>query len=362
MKKILLQLSHPGFAHNAIFGNDVNGMKEPWRELRSRFASLGYEFITADDNSLDDCAWILFLDSSSVDGLKPVGVKNRIKALVKKFIKTDDKRPARPNRPLYEEAIKRNMGHKMAIFLWEGKVNNPDNYTAQVYDRFKYLFTWDDDLADNKKFFKFFLPIPNRALYTNQKPFTEKKLLVNISANRYYPRPNELYSARMKTSAYFSAHHPEDFDLFGARWQAPATRLQKYLPWLIPKFACYRGMTPDKMETMSQYKFALCYENLANTKGYITEKIFDAIKAGAVPIYWGASNILDYVDEEVFIDRRKFKDDEDLAKYLINVTEEEHEKMLSAGRAYILTKRFKKFLPEYFCDRIIEVLNLKTIQ
>ncbi len=183
-----------------------------------------------------------------------------------------------------------------------------------------------------------------------------------MSANRYYPRPNELYSARLKTSAYFSKNYPNDFDLYGARWHNPKTRLQKYLPWLVPKFACYRGLATDKIATLSKYKFALAYENMENVRGYVTEKIFDAIQAGTVPIYWGASNILDYVDAEAFIDRRKFKNDAELAKYLKSVTEEQYQKMLSAGQNYLRTERCKKFFAESFCDRIIEVLNIRKIE
>lgn len=42
----------------------------------------------------------------------------------------------------------------------------------------------------------------------------------------------------------------------------------------------------DKIAYLCQFKFNLCPEN-SNNKGYVTEKIFEAIKAGCVPIYWG---------------------------------------------------------------------------
>ncbi len=45
----------------------------------------------------------------------------------------------------------------------------------------------------------------------------------------------------------------------------------------------------DKIEYLKQFKFNLCPENSDN-KGYVTEKIFDAIKAGCIPIYWGSEN------------------------------------------------------------------------
>lgn len=42
----------------------------------------------------------------------------------------------------------------------------------------------------------------------------------------------------------------------------------------------------DKVNYLHDVRFNLCPEN-SNNKGYVTEKIFEAIKAGCVPIYWG---------------------------------------------------------------------------
>lgn len=42
----------------------------------------------------------------------------------------------------------------------------------------------------------------------------------------------------------------------------------------------------DKIAYLRQFKFNLCPEN-SNNRGYVTEKVFEAIKAGCVPIYWG---------------------------------------------------------------------------
>lgn len=45
----------------------------------------------------------------------------------------------------------------------------------------------------------------------------------------------------------------------------------------------------DKRAYLKNYKFNLCPEN-SNFKGLVTEKIFDAIHSGCIPIYWGAEN------------------------------------------------------------------------
>lgn len=45
----------------------------------------------------------------------------------------------------------------------------------------------------------------------------------------------------------------------------------------------------DKKKFISEYKFNLCPEN-SDCHGYVTEKLFQAIDAGCIPIYWGSGN------------------------------------------------------------------------
>ncbi len=45
----------------------------------------------------------------------------------------------------------------------------------------------------------------------------------------------------------------------------------------------------DKIAYLNNYKFNLCPEN-SNHPGYCTEKVFEAIKAGCIPLYWGSDN------------------------------------------------------------------------
>jgi hypothetical protein len=51
-------------------------------------------------------------------------------------------------------------------------------------------------------------------------------------------------------------------------------------------------------------------------KGYITEKIFDCFYAGTVPIYYGASDISDFIDPKSFIDYQNFSGLTDLKRFI----------------------------------------------
>ncbi len=45
----------------------------------------------------------------------------------------------------------------------------------------------------------------------------------------------------------------------------------------------------DKPAYLRQFCFNVCPEN-SNYKGYVTEKMFDAVASGCIPIYWGSDN------------------------------------------------------------------------
>lgn len=50
-----------------------------------------------------------------------------------------------------------------------------------------------------------------------------------------------------------------------------------------------REFNDNKIDFLKQYKFNICPEN-TDTDGYVTEKIFESINGGCIPIYWGAHN------------------------------------------------------------------------
>ncbi len=355
MKKILLQVPSPSLANNKIFGESKTDYNL-WREIKRQFFELGYELITADNNSIDDCDWIFFYESTGVDGLDTGhrGLKSQIKRFL--GIKTPHNWPIRS---LYQEAVRKGIKDKLVLFLWEGDVVIPQNYKKETLEKFDHVLTWNDDLVDNKKFLKFYWQIPPQTSPPIFPPFSQKKLLVNVSINRYSHHKDELYKERRKSINYFDSHIPNDFDLFGLKWNQPVTRIQRMFPWTVKKYKTYGGMIKDKIPVMSQYKFALCYENRKEINGYITEKIFDCFTAGTVPIYWGASNIEEYVDPSTFIDRRKFKSNASLALYIKEMREKDYNEMISAGQRYLVSDKFRMFLSETFSEEIVKKLETK---
>jgi len=72
-----------------------------------------------------------------------------------------------------------------------------------------------------------------------------------------------------------------------------------------------------KLDIIARYKFNLAFENTIEDD-YVTEKFFEPLIAGTVPVYLGAPNIEEFVPgDHCFIDAREFPNPRDLAEYLV---------------------------------------------
>lgn len=79
----------------------------------------------------------------------------------------------------------------------------------------------------------------------------------------------------------------------------------------------------EKARVFAQYKFALAIEN-ANDRDYVTEKVWDALSAGAIPVYGGAPNVNDFVpDASSIVNMDDFASPADLAAHLVRVGADE---------------------------------------
>ncbi len=190
---------------------------------------------------------------------------------------------------------------KMIAFLWEPPVKpNYLNYDFSMHQYFSKIFTWDKDLIDQRGYFQFYYPQPTLRMLDGVLPFEQKKLSVMVARNQTLTHPKQLCTERLSVIKFFE-NKPTDFDLYGRRW---------------PRFRNYKGAIKSKLDALKRYKFCFAYENTKDIRGYVTEKIFDCFVTGCVPVYYGASDICDYVPKNCFVDRRDFKDNQELYQYL----------------------------------------------
>lgn len=129
-------------------------------------------------------------------------------------------------------------------------------------------------------------------------PSQRKNRVVLVNANKISFLPGELYSLRRASLMKF-----DSIDLFGQGWNMSfGEKLKHYVSnlWIalksgqLPRFSggryffrkCgnWKGAPADKREIATSYKFALVIENSAE---FITEKLFDALFSGCIPVYVG---------------------------------------------------------------------------
>lgn len=153
----------------------------------------------------------------------------------------------------------------------------------------------------------------------------------------------ELYSKRIE--AMVELTKTGVIDLYGRGWERWWSRSSMWLPyWRNRKtiMSIYKGACASKYEVMSNYTFALCFENMA-MQGYVTEKIFDCFYAGTIPLYFGASNISDLIPKDAFIDCRIFATWAQLTEELLRMSEERIRFMKEAGGEFIRTDKYLKY-------------------
>jgi hypothetical protein len=75
----------------------------------------------------------------------------------------------------------------------------------------------------------------------------------------------------------------------------------------------------SKQKLLRSYKFALAFEN-SICRDYVTEKLFDPLMAGCVPVYRGASNVEDFLPgDHCYINTADFASPRHLADFLLHL-------------------------------------------
>jgi hypothetical protein len=76
---------------------------------------------------------------------------------------------------------------------------------------------------------------------------------------------------------------------------------------------------PSKLELIRRYPFTIAFEN-SIAEDYVTEKFYDPLVVGSVPVYLGAPNVRDFAPgEQCYIDARDHDGPRALAAYLTSL-------------------------------------------
>lgn len=239
---------------------------------------------------------------------------------------------------------------KSILFQFEPPVVMPEirylkNHVLKAYD--KIFFTWK---TNDPKIHYFHTAQGHDGIFPDYWQRTDRKFLTLINSNRKaLSRYKELLTERVRAILFFEKTN--DIDLYGFGWGKPPL-----FPYWFHKNAIrkvYKGSVADKYRTLSEYTYALAFEN-SELPGYMTDKLFDCLYAGTIPVYRGAPDVKEYIPENCFIDMRDFKNYEELRTYLKSLPGSEIKAYRENGRCFLESDQYKPFTKEHFAKVFIE--------
>lgn len=202
--------------------------------------------------------------------------------------------------------------------------------------------------VDNKQVYYTYFPI---AKYnTDWVNFINRKKLVNISSGKIQEFPGSLYHERIRAINYFQNNYKNQFELWGNGWNNKIIDLANIN---------YKGICTSKQEILRNFQFSICFENSDNVPGYVTEKMFDSLQAGCIPIYLGSQDIKEQVPENCFVDWRKYKSYDELSDELESFDEVKFKIYLENINTYLKSHNFVSRLPDQFASSLFNAVNAK---
>jgi hypothetical protein len=205
------------------------------------------------------------------------------------------------NRPI-------NKATKYILIRSEPRIVLPANYISHNLKDFDLII----EVGKPKTIFNLTVNHPQKLEILAPDGMPRSNRLVIINSNLLSLRNGELYSLRR--DAIFNL---EFIDVYGYGWnksfflklktvfieirelckypsKISFRGLKKYLK-NIPR---YKGVSLNKQETLSKYQYALVIENSSE---YFSEKFFDALVAGCIPIYVGVDLAKFQIPEDLYI-------------------------------------------------------------
>ena len=248
------------------------------------------------------------------------------------------------------------------VFLVENKSIYPQNKNFKIINKFNLIFTWDDTLIDNIKFFKFNLSY-SKEHFSSVSDYKKRNQFLNAIYSKKFQRYS-LYEDRLKLIRFLE--DKQGFDMFGVGWDEfvfysyPFTIFNRFdlikslMKPLKFNLKNYKGLVKDKINLMTNYKFSLAFEN-NRFPGYITEKMFHPMMAGSIPIYYGAPNIRDHIPDNCFIAYDNFSNASEFWSFINNLSTKEIFSYRENIKFFLNSEAFKPF------DSRINAKNITNI-
>lgn len=274
-----------------------------------------------------------------------------------------------------------------AFFVNESPVVEPRLFAelSSAAGSFRRLYSYAPDeameafLGRSFSFRSFRFPYPFDDVDETAWSNRERSFLTMIAMNKV-PRldDSELYTERLRAVEHFGRY--DEIDLYGIGWEGPSfrvgeTRVPRRLrnlgfrierqwdrlrparkPLLQAARRAYHGPVASTGDTLARYTFSICFENMV-LEGWVTEKIFNSLRAGTIPVYLGAPDIDRWVWPECFVDMRRFAGYAELRDYLLGLSSAKIDAYREAGREYFASAAFHPFTKDAFADIFEDIVR-----
>ena len=261
-------------------------------------------------------------------------------------------------------------GKPTILHVWENHFIARGNARFDRYADFDAVLTYNDDAVRDFGCTKVNYGIAFPSDVPEGLPFADRRFAVMISAPMKRHIPGNVSYLRLRTLDFYAKSHPNQIDLYGRGWDRGVYRFQArpeifrfthamFLDKLLPRvrYPFWKGPCARKRDVLGNYRFVYCYENTDKIPGYITEKIFDVLMAGAVPVYLNHPSADRYIPRDTYIDRKDFASDELLYDCLSSMSEARWSEYRKSGISFLSEQVNGPFSIERFYVAVSKVIR-----
>jgi len=224
---------------------------------------------------------------------------------------------------------------KNYLIQFETKNVNPKNIfiNSWLSNKYNKIYSWDQisSKSPNQRFVHSMIPysVPRDLLPVGDNYRIYKYLMISSNRNLVLPveSMNNGYAARQNVIRWFEEQQRDDLIVFGRGWdqqfQTVGSRwirgdnLQKKQNF---SHVNYGGIAASKFEVLAKSVFSICYENVLGNEFYYTEKIFDSLFCGSIPIYRPNKTVESLIPSDCFINSLQFKSISEMIGFCDNLS------------------------------------------
>lgn len=188
--------------------------------------------------------------------------------------------------------------------------------------------------------------------------------MVCSNRNLLFGHGNSLYNERQQIIEYIESNKREDFELWGLDWNLISAkvgwfpRMMKLLKDIDRKerLVCWKGVADSKKNVLERSVFNFCYENVRKFDGYVSEKLWDALAAGCVAVYFPAcKDFSSKIPDKTIINASDYEGPSELFNYLDSLSFNDIQEYIYNGKRF-LEDSLHQISNEVFVLKVMEVL------